>query len=90
MTELHLLNEIADGRVVFTRDEFFNFEEIDRTLRSFTEAGYVQRIVRAVPVADGRVESVVVIGGLTVLGERHRLRLFQTQEARWTRAPEAS
>src|SRR5690242_1827341 len=83
MSELGLLDEIAQGRDTYTREEYFNLDDFDVMLRGFADQKYVEKIVRDVRSRNGcaHVEAITILGGLTILGERRRLQLW-IEEAR--------
>ena len=78
MSELELLNAIAQGKTTFDRVEFPDLETIDIELRTLAEVGYVGRVVRAVyTTAGGRcLMRIDVLGGLPPQGELRRRRLL--------------
>ena len=77
MTELELMNRLACGESVFCREDFGDFEEVDRTLTNMVQCGYVEKIVRSLPKeAGGCAMRVDVVGGLTARGEMRRRELY--------------
>ena len=78
MTEIELMNCIAEGAVSFTREDYADFDEIDAQLRTFVSLGYVGKIMRSLSETDGpeHAHRVDIVGGLTPVGELRRRQLF--------------
>ena len=77
MTELELMNRLACGESAFCREDFADFEAVDRTLTNMVQCGYVEKIVRSLPKeSGGSATRVDVVGGLTASGEMRRRELF--------------
>ncbi len=83
MTELELLNAIAQDEGRFTRDEFPYLDDLDRKLRVFIERGYIEKVVRSVFSSRGvpYLTRLDVLGDLTPLGEQRRSFLLSENHA---------